>query len=137
MEQAKKCIDTTLCYVQNDKNQYLMLHRVKKKNDYNHDKWIGIGGKLENGETPTQCVLREVQEETGLTLLDCVYRGVIHFTATQCPTECMHLFTATKFCGEQRVCDEGDLQWVNVCDLHKYPMWQGDKIFLRDRKSVV
>ena len=121
---------TTLCYIERG-NEYLMLHRTKKENDCNHDKWIGIGGGIEPGETPQQCVLREALEETGLTLTDYRYRGVVYFRSTDYEDEDMHLFTATGYTGEMRVCDEGDLEWIEKSRLLKLPMWEGDKIFLR------
>ena len=91
-------INTTLCYIEKD-GRYLMLHRVKKENDLNHDKWIGIGGKFEDGESPEDCVLREAKEETGLTLTDYNYRGVVTFVSDLYETEYMHLFKATDFEG--------------------------------------
>lgn len=122
-------IASTLCYIEKD-DRYLMLHRVKKKNDVNHDKWIGIGGHIEPGETPEACILREAREETGLTLLDCRYRGVVDFYSDKYPSEQMHLFTATEYEGEIITCDEGNLEWIGKKDLLALPMWEGDKIFL-------
>ena len=119
---------TTLCYIQR-KNEYLMLHRIRKKNDENHDKWIGIGGKLEDGESPEECILREAKEETGLTLTEFAYRGVITFLSGDWG-ETMHLFTATGFSGELTDCDEGVLEWISREKLLSLPMWEGDKIFL-------
>ncbi len=123
-------IASTLCYIEKD-GQYLMLHRVKKKNDVNQDKWIGIGGHIEPGETPTVCILREAKEETGLTLLDLRYRGVVDFYSDRYPSEQMHLFTATEFEGDMITCDEGDLEWIPKDALLALPIWEGDKIFLR------
>ncbi len=122
---------TTLCYIENDRAQYLMLHRVKKKNDVNHDTWIGLGGKLEAGETPLACALREVQEESGLTLRNAAYRGVVTFLSDIYPDECMHLFTATQFSGALIACNEGNLEWVNKSQISHLPIWEGDKIFLQ------
>jgi len=122
--------NTTLCYIEND-NKYLMLHRVKKENDLNHDKWIGIGGKFEYGESPEECNAREVLEETGLVLYDTAYRGIVTFVSNKWGTEYMHLFTATKFSGKLIDCDEGNLEWVDKNMLYDLPLWQGDKIFLR------
>ena len=123
--------NTTLCYIEQD-GAYLMLHRTKKANDENHDKWIGIGGKFETFESPYDCVLREAKEETGLTLTSLRYRGIVTFVSDQMPVaEYMHLFTADAFTGEIRECDEGDLEWIPIEDLLKLPMWEGDKIFLR------
>lgn len=121
---------TTLCYLERD-GQYLMLHRVKKENDENRDKWIGIGGKFEEGESPEDCVLREVREETGLTLTAYRYRGLVTFVSDRWPTEYMHLFTATGFEGEMTDCDEGELAWIDKQALLALPLWEGDKVFLR------
>ena len=123
--------NTTLCYIENERGEYLMLHRVKKQNDLNHDKWIGVGGKCEEGESPEECVCRETLEETGLTLTDYRYRGVITFVSDIWEGEYMHLFTATGWTGEPHVCDEGDLAWIKKAELLTLPMWEGDKIFLR------
>ena len=123
-------IESTLCYIEKD-NKYLMLHRIKKKNDVNHDKWIGIGGRMEPGESPETCIRRETLEETGLTLLDPAYRGIVDFYSDKYPSERMHLFTATEFSGEMITCDEGDLEWIGKSDLLNLPIWEGDKIFLR------
>ena len=118
-------INTSLCYIERGE-QYLMLHRVKKQNDQNHDKWIGIGGKFEPGESPEDCVLREVREETGLTLTHWRYCGIVTFVLADW-TEYMHLFCADGFEGTLRECDEGVLEWIDKSAL---PMWEGDKIFL-------
>lgn len=121
-------IQTSLCYITRG-DEVLMLHRVKKKNDMNHDKWIGIGGKFEEEESPDQCLLREVKEETGLTLTSWKCRGVVTFLSDQ-GGEYMYLFTADGFEGELKECEEGDLQWVSRDFLYSLPMWAGDKIFL-------
>ena len=121
----------TLCYIENDKNEYLMLHRVKKKNDINKDKWIGVGGKFEDGESPDECLMREVLEETGLTLTDYRYRAVVTFTSDKYETEYMHLFTATGYTGELKECDEGNLEWVPKSKVQDLPIWEGDKLFFR------
>lgn len=121
---------STLCYIEKD-GKYLMLHRVKKENDANHDKWIGIGGKFEDGESPEECVLREAFEETGLTLTDYRYRGIVTFVSDKWQTEYMHLFTATGFSGKIKDCDEGILEWIEKERLAALPQWAGDKIFLR------
>ncbi len=123
-------INTTLCYIEKD-GKYLMLHRVKKENDLNQDKWIGIGGKFENQESPEQCNRREAYEETGLTLGKCNYRGIITFVSNKWPTEYMHLFTCTDFSGKIKECDEGVLEWVDKKEIYNLPIWQGDKIFLK------
>ena len=122
--------NTTLCYIEQD-GKYLMLHRVKKKNDVNHDKWIGIGGKFEDGESPEDCLLREVREESGLTLTHWRYRGVVTFVSDQAETEYMHLFTAHGFEGQLKTCDEGNLEWIDKKKLLELPIWEGDKVFLR------
>ena len=122
-------VNTTLCYITRG-NEVLMLHRVKKKNDINKDKWIGIGGKFEGEESPDECLLREVREETGLILTDWRCRGVVTFLSDGCEGEFMYLFTADGFEGEPKECDEGDLQWVSREFLYSLPMWEGDKIFL-------
>ena len=121
---------STLCYLQQE-GQYLMLHRVKKKNDMNQDKWIGIGGKLEAGESPEECLLREAKEETGLTLTDYAFRGVVTFVSNQWGTEYMFLYTASGFSGTMKDCDEGNLEWVPFDKIPTLPLWQGDHIFLR------
>ncbi|MBE6780677.1 MAG: 8-oxo-dGTP diphosphatase [Ruminococcaceae bacterium] len=123
-------INTTLCYIEKD-GKYLMLHRVKKVNDLNQDKWIGIGGKFEDKESPEECMLRETQEETGLTLINPEYRGILTFVSNKWPTEYIHLFYANNFVGELKECDEGNLEWVEIQDIYSLPLWQGDKIFLR------
>ena len=121
--------NTTLCYITRG-DDVLMLHRVKKKNDINKDKWIGIGGKFEKDESPDECLLREAKEETGLTLTSWRCRGVVTFLNTQCEGEYMYLFTADGYEGSLKECDEGDLQWVSREFLYSLPMWEGDKIFL-------
>ena len=122
---------TTLCYIENPAGEYLMLHRVKKENDCNRGKWIGIGGKFERDETPDECLLREAQEETGLTLTDWRCRGVVTFLSDEWEGEYMYLFTATGFTGTLRECDEGVLEWIDKRALLALPIWEGDKIFLR------
>ena len=120
---------TTLCYIEKE-NQYLMLHRTKKENDENHDKWIGVGGHFEKGESPEDCLVREVKEETGLTLHSFDFRGIVTFVSDENPAEYMCLFTSKDFSGEMIPCNEGQLEWVEkekVCSLN---LWEGDKLFL-------
>ncbi len=122
-------INTTLCYIRRGED-YLMLHRVKKEHDLNRDKWIGIGGKFEDKESPEDCLLREVREETGLRLTHYRYRGLVTFVSDRWPTEYMHLFTADSWTGELKDCDEGVLEWVPRSRLLELPHWEGDAIFL-------
>lgn len=121
---------TTLCYIEKD-DKYLMLHRTQKEQDENHDKWIGVGGKFEPGETPEECLLREVWEETGLTLTKYRFRGIVTFVSDEWGTEYMHLFTADTYLGEVKECDEGELVWVPKSEIEKLNIWEGDKVFLR------
>lgn len=121
---------TTLCYIEKDDN-YLMLHRTKKEQDENRDKWIGVGGKFEPGETPEECLLREVWEETGLTLTKYQFRGIVTFVSDEWGTEYMHLFTADGYTGELHPCSEGELVWVPKSEIEKLNIWEGDKVFLR------
>lgn len=121
--------NTTLCYIEQD-GAYLMIHRIKKVNDMNKDKWIGVGGKLENGESPFDCARREILEETGVEVCDLNYRGIITFVSDLYGTEYMHLFTATEYRGEINYnCNEGHLEWVKKEDIPSLPIWEGDKIF--------
>ena len=123
-------IPTTLCYIEKD-NCYLMLHRVSKKVDINKDKWIGVGGKFEDKESPEECLLREVKEETGLTLTSYRLRGIVTFVSDRWVTEYMFLYTADGFEGEMSACDEGELEWVPKSELSRLNLWEGDKIFLK------
>lgn len=122
--------NTTLCHIEKD-GCYLMLHRVKKLNDLNQDKWIGIGGKFEDKESPEECNLREVLEETGLTLNSARYCGIVTFVSDKWETEYMHIFHSDDFVGELKECDEGNLEWVDKKKIYDLPIWEGDKIFLR------
>lgn len=122
--------NTTLCYVEQD-GKYLMLLRNKKKQDENAGKWIGVGGKFEEGESPQDCLLREVQEETGLRLTQYRFRGIVTFVSDRYETEYMHLFTAHGFEGERIPCDEGELKWVEKDEVLSLPLWEGDREFLR------
>ena len=125
-----KC-NSSLIYLENSRGEYLMLHRVKKKNDINHDKWIGVGGGFEHGESPEECALRETREETGLTLTDCRFRGIVTFDCEGQETLYMHLFTASGWTGELTDCDEGELAWMPKEKVYDLPIWEGDKIFFR------
>lgn len=121
---------TTICYIeQND--TYLMLHRTKKENDQSRDKWIGVGGKFEKDESPRECILREVKEETGLTLTSFALRGVMTFVSDIWETEYMFIYTADEFFGELTECDEGELEWVKKSEIMGLNLWEGDKIFLK------
>lgn len=122
--------NTTLCYIERGES-WLMLHRIGRENDANRDKWIGIGGKFEDGESPEECLLREAREETGLTLTSWRYRGIVTFVSDRWETEYMHLFTADGFEGELAECDEGVLEWIEKTRLYELSLWQGDRIFLR------
>ena len=121
---------TTLCYIEKE-DSYLMMHRVKKENDINKDKWIGVGGHFEADETPEECLLREVEEETGLTLTSWKLRGVITFICDRWQTEYMFLYTADGFEGNLKECDEGNLEWVDKKAVYDLPIWEGDKVFLK------
>lgn len=123
---------TTLCYIDNG-DSYLMLHRVKKENDASHGKWIGVGGKCEADESPDECMLREVKEETGLDITEWHYRGIVTFISDTWPNEYMHLFTATAWRGEpdMSIDDEGTLAWISKTGLMDLNLWEGDRIFLR------
>lgn len=122
--------NTTLCHIEKD-GRYLMLHRIKKENDLNRDKWVGIGGKFEEKESPEQCNAREVFEETGLSLFDAKYRCVVTFVSDVWESELMHVFTAKEFTGSLKECDEGELVWIDKNEIYSLPIWEGDKIFLR------
>ncbi len=121
---------TTLCYIEKE-DSYLMLHRVKKVKDVNKDKWIGVGGHLEEGESPDECVVREVKEETGLMLTNYKLRGIVTFVLEDWGAEYMFLYTADGFEGEMITCDEGNLEWVKKSKVYELPVWEGDKIFFR------
>ena len=126
---------TTLCYIETN-DSYLMLHRIKKEHDINKDKWVGVGGKFEEGETPEECLLREVKEETGLTLTSYRLRGCITFISDEWGSEYMFLYTADAYEGELRTddmqsCEEGELTWVPKAEIENLNIWEGDKIFFR------
>lgn len=122
---------STLCYIEKEGN-YLMLHRTKKKNDISQDKWLGIGGKFEAGESPEECIQREVREETGLNLLDKKLRGIVTYVSDVFETEYMYVYTSNDFDGQQiKECDEGDLEWISKEKVLDLPTWEGDKIFVQ------
>ncbi|HJC71891.1 MAG TPA: 8-oxo-dGTP diphosphatase [Candidatus Ruthenibacterium merdavium] len=121
--------NTTVCYLERG-TQYLLLHRTKKENDENAGKWIGVGGKCEENESPEDCMLREVREETGLSVTQHRLRGVITFVSDAWEGQYMYLFTASKWHGALTDCDEGELAWVERTDMLHLPLWEGDRIFL-------
>ncbi|MBP5611081.1 MAG: 8-oxo-dGTP diphosphatase [Clostridia bacterium] len=121
---------TSLLYLERD-GKYLMLHRVKREHDENAGKWIGVGGKFEEGESPEECVIREAREETGLTVSSPVPRGIVTFVSDEFGTQYMHLFTADRFTGTLLDCDEGELEWVDKSRVPDLPLWEGDRVFLR------
>lgn len=122
--------ETTLCYLERG-DEVLLLHRTKKPDDPNEGKWIGVGGKLEAGETPEDCMRREIREETGLQATQYRYRGVVDFLSDRWPAERMHLYTVSAWEGALHACDEGVLQWVPKARMESLPMWEGDRVFLR------
>ena len=121
---------TTLCYIEKE-NKYLMLHRTSKKKDGNKDKWIGVGGHFEKGESPEECLLREVKEETGLELTSYQFRGIVTFISDEWPDEYMCLYKADRYMGDIGNCDEGELVWVEKEKIMDLNIWEGDKIFLK------
>ncbi len=123
-------LNSTLCHIEKD-GKYLMLHRVKKQNDLNQDKWVAIGGRFEDKESPEECNAREVFEETGLTLGKTKYCGIVTFVSDLWETEYMHIFHTTEFSGKMTECNEGELCWVDKKEIYNLPIWQGDKIFLK------
>ena len=128
--EQKKHNCTTLCYIEKD-DCYLMMHRVKKEKDINKDKWVGVGGHFEDGESPEECLLREVKEETGLRLTSFRLRGIVTFSTDVYPTEYMFLYTADGYAGEMTECNEGNLEWVKKTAVYDLPIWEGDKVFFR------
>ena len=126
---------TTLCYIEKD-DCYLMLYRNKKKNDPNEGKWVGIGGGIEEGETPDQCVVREVREETGLELTEYKYRGLVHFVSDIWEDEEMYLYSGYAYNGQlSSICDEGELKWIPIAEVGDLRLWEGDKCFLEPMRN--
>ena len=121
--------NTTLCYIEKE-DSYLLLHRTKKGHDFNKDKWIGVGGKFEDKESPEECLLREVKEETGLDLISWRWHGIVTFVSDEYPTEYMYLYTSSDYTGSLIDCDEGELEWVPKSRIFELPIWPGDRIFL-------
>lgn len=121
---------TTLCYLERD-DCYLMMHRVKKEHDDSHDKWIGVGGKFEKDESPEECMIREVFEETGLQVTQWTYHGIVTFVSDVAQSDYMHLFSAKEWKGEIHECEEGVLQWIPKNQLDQLSLWEGDRIFLK------
>ncbi|MBS9775932.1 MAG: NUDIX domain-containing protein [Fusobacterium sp.] len=121
---------TTLCYIEKD-NKYLMLHRTKKENDINRNKWLGVGGKFEKGETPEECLKREVKEETGLDVINYDFKGIVIFNYNDDEPLFMYLYTCKNFKGEIKTCDEGELKWIEKSKIFDLNLWEGDKIFLK------
>ncbi len=123
--------ETTLCYIENN-GQYLMLHRSPAKKDGSVGKWMGVGGKLEPGETPDECIEREVREETGLAMTNYIKRGIIHFYSDIWEDEIMHLYSCYGYEGTlDTACDEGELLWIDIDRVMELNMWEGDRIFLK------
>lgn len=123
-------INSSICYIEKEE-KYLMLHRTKKEKDINKEKWIGVGGKFEDKESPEDCIIREVKEETGLTLNSCKLRCIVTYVSKDWDTEYMYVFTSDDFSGELIECNEGDLEWVDKNKIFELDLWEGDKIFLK------
>lgn len=119
-------VNTTQCYIEKD-GAYLMLHRTKKENDINKDKYIGVGGHVEFGEAPHECIIREIKEETGLDVTNPILRGIVTFLIDDV-YECTFLYTCSEFSGELIECNEGDLEWVDKSKVRDLPIWEGDKV---------
>ncbi|AOT69066.1 NUDIX hydrolase [Geosporobacter ferrireducens] len=122
---------STICYIEQG-DQYLMLHRIKKENDVHHGKWIGLGGKMETGETPEECIIREVKEESGLTIHAPVLKGILTFPKFKDDEDWyVFLFTANRFTGKIIESAEGVLQWVDKKEVLNLDLWEGDRLFLQ------
>ena len=121
--------NTSLCYIEH-KDKVLMLFRNKKKSDINEGKWIGIGGKFKENESPQECMLREVYEETGIKPASWKYRGIVTFVSDVCEGEYMHLFTAISDTYSVTECAEGELKWIDKDKILSLNMWEGDRVFL-------
>lgn len=121
--------NTTTCYIEKD-GKYLMLHRVKKKNDMNKNKWIGVGGKFEEGESPEECLIREVKEETGLTLNSYQLKCIVTYVSNEYESEQMYVFTSSDFNGKLIECNEGNLEWIDKDKILNLNIWEGDKLFI-------
>ena len=119
---------TTLGYIET-RESYLMLHRVKKEQDVNEGKWIGIGGKFEYGESPEECMIREAKEETGLAVTSMKFRGILTFICDKQDPEYICLYTIDGFSGQLKECDEGELLWVPKDEIFGLNLWEGDRIF--------
>lgn len=120
---------STICYIEKE-GKYLMLHRTKKQQDMNKEKWLGVGGKFEEKESPEECMIREVKEETGLTIKEYKLRGILTFTSTSYETEYIYVFTSNNFEGTLIECEEGDLQWVEKEKIRDLNLWEGDLLFI-------
>lgn len=127
-------INSTICYIEKN-GKYLMLHRTKKKNDINKDKWIGVGGKFEDKESPEECIIREVKEETGLILNSLSLKCIVTYVSSNWETEYMYVFTSNDFSGNLIECNEGDLEWIDKEKIFDLNLWEGDKIFLEKIKT--
>lgn len=120
---------TTLCYIEN-RGRYLMMHRTKKDGDENAGKWIGVGGHMEEGESPDECILREIAEETGLKVCGLKLRGIITFILPDFGNELTFLYTASSESDSVPPCPEGEIAWIPVGEIDKLELWDGDRIFL-------
>ncbi len=129
-KEGQDIVVTTICYLEKD-NKYLMLHRTKKKSDLSKGKWIGVGGHFKDGESPDECIRREVLEETGYIIDKLEFRGIITFISPRSSEEIMFLYTSDSFYGNEIECDEGTLKWINKNEIENLSLWEGDRIFLK------